>query len=83
VLLSQPHPDIRHLLAVSRSGQLWSPRCIDEWFVIVRLEHLEPVRFDVAVKQHLLNELFETWVKAEVAQHSQVMLQFLGVVSAA
>jgi parvulin-like peptidyl-prolyl isomerase len=79
VPLSQPHPDIRHLLTVSQAGQLWSPRHIDEWFVIVRLEHLEPVHFDAAIKQYLLNELFETWVKAEVAQQSQAMLQSLGV----
>jgi parvulin-like peptidyl-prolyl isomerase len=71
VPLSQPHPDIRHLLVASQSGQLWSPRRIDEWFVIVRLEHLEPVRFDAGVKQYLLNELFETWIKAEAAQQSQ------------
>jgi parvulin-like peptidyl-prolyl isomerase len=78
VPLSKPHPDIRHLLVVSQSGQLWSPRRIDEWFAIVRLEHLEPVCFDDAVKQYLLDELFETWVKAEVARQSQVMVQSLG-----
>lgn len=78
VPLSQPHPEIRQLLTVSQAGQLWSPRRIDEWFAIVRLEHLEPIRFDGVVKQYLLDELFETWVKTEVTRQSPVMLQSLG-----
>ncbi len=77
VPLSQPHPAIGHLLTVSQAGQLWPPRQIEEWFAIVRLEHLEPIRFDTAVKQYLLQELFETWVRAEVARQSPAMLQAL------
>jgi parvulin-like peptidyl-prolyl isomerase len=77
VPLSQPHPVIRQLLTVSKAGQLWSPHRIDEWFAIVRLEHLEPIRFDAEVKQYLLQELFETWVRAEVNRQSPVMLQAL------
>jgi parvulin-like peptidyl-prolyl isomerase len=77
VPLSQPHPGIRQLLAVSQPGQLWFPRRIDEWFAIVRLEHLEPIRFDAAVKQYLLHELFETWVQAEVVRQSSDTLKSL------
>jgi parvulin-like peptidyl-prolyl isomerase len=77
VPLSQPHPAIRQLLVVSQSGQLWSPRRAEEWFVIVRLEHLAPVQINAAVEQYLLNELFETWVQAEVVRQSQVVLQSL------
>jgi parvulin-like peptidyl-prolyl isomerase len=80
VPMSQPHPALRELLKVSQPGQLWSPRRIDEWFVIVRLEQLAPVCFDTAVKQYLLNERFETWVKAEVSKHSQAILQSLDIV---
>jgi parvulin-like peptidyl-prolyl isomerase len=75
VPLSQPHPVIRQLLTVSQSGQLWSPRRIDEWLVIIRLEQLEPVQFDADVEQYLLHELFETWVQAEVARQSPDVLQ--------
>jgi parvulin-like peptidyl-prolyl isomerase len=77
VPLSQPHPAIRQLLTVSQTGQLWSPRRVDEWFVIVRLEHLEPVQLNRAVEQYLLNELFEAWVQTETAQQSPVILQSL------
>ncbi len=79
VPLSQPHPAIRHLLAVSQAGQFWSPRCIDEWFVIVRLDHLAPVQLNAAVEQYLLNELFEAWVQAEAAGQSQAVLQSLNL----
>jgi parvulin-like peptidyl-prolyl isomerase len=78
VPLSQPHPEIRQLLTVSQAGQLWSPRQIDEWFAIVRLEYLEPIRFDADVKQYLLHELFEAWVKSEVVCQSSAILQSLG-----
>jgi parvulin-like peptidyl-prolyl isomerase len=77
VPLSQPHPAIRQLLVVSQSGQLWSPRRVDEWFVIIRLEHLELVQLNSAVEQYLLNELFEAWVQTETAQQSPVILQSL------
>lgn len=77
VSLSQPHPAIRHLLAVSQVGQFWSPRRVDEWFVIVRLDHLAPVQLNAAVEQYLLSELFEAWVQAEAAQQSQGVLQSL------
>jgi parvulin-like peptidyl-prolyl isomerase len=80
VPLSQPHPAIRHLLVVSQAGQFWSPRHIDEWFVIVRLDHLEPVQFNAAVEQYLLNELFEAWVEAEAAEQSQAVLQSLDLI---
>ncbi len=77
VPLSQPHPAIGQLLAVSQAGQIWSPRRIDEWFAIVRLEQLEPMRFDAAVEQYLLDELLEIWVRAEVVRQSPTILKSL------
>jgi parvulin-like peptidyl-prolyl isomerase len=79
VPLSQPHPAIGQLLVVSQAGQIWSPRRIDEWFAIVRLEQLEPMRFDAAVEQYLLDELFEIWVRAEVARQAPTILKSLTV----
>jgi parvulin-like peptidyl-prolyl isomerase len=64
--LSQPHPSIRNLLAVSQPGQLWPPCVVADWFVIIRLEKLLPAQFDTSMQQHLLNELFETWVQEQV-----------------
>ena len=75
VPLSQPHRAIRQLLVVSQSGQIWTPRRVEEWVVIVRLEQLVPVQNNAAVDQYLLNELFEAWVQAEVADQFQEELQ--------
>jgi parvulin-like peptidyl-prolyl isomerase len=81
VPLSQPHPAIRQLLVVSQTGQLWSPRRVDEWVVIIRLEHLVPVQLNAAVEQYLLNELFEAWVQSEVAQQPQDVMQSLDILN--
>ncbi|MEC4818673.1 MAG: peptidylprolyl isomerase [Scytonema sp. PMC 1069.18] len=64
--LTHPHPAISKLLSVSNEGQLWSPRLIGEWYVILRLEKLLPAQFDEDMRQRLINELFEQWLSAEI-----------------
>lgn len=66
--LSQPHPVIARLLAVSQPGQLRPPTRLEEWVVIVRLEKFIPAQLDEPMRQHLINELFETWLKEQVQQ---------------
>jgi parvulin-like peptidyl-prolyl isomerase len=69
VPLYQPHPAIRNLLAVSDSQQLWLPFQVEDWFIILRLEQRLTAEFNTAMQQYLLNELFETWLQAEVQLH--------------
>jgi parvulin-like peptidyl-prolyl isomerase len=38
VELSVPNPQLAQLLAISQPGQLWPPKKIGDWFVVVRLE---------------------------------------------
>ncbi|OKH50406.1 peptidylprolyl isomerase [Calothrix sp. HK-06] len=66
VPLSQPHPAIRKILSVSQPNQIWEPRVISQWYVIIRLEKLLPAQLDEAMQQYLLNELFETWIQQEI-----------------
>lgn len=68
VPLSQPHPAISKLLSVSKPGQLWPPRPLSEWFVIVRLEQSLPAQLDQSMRHRLLNELFETWLQEQIQQ---------------
>lgn len=68
VPLSQPHPAIAKLLSVSKPGQLWSPRPLAEWFVIIRLEKLLPAQLDQSMRRRLLDELFETWLQDQTQQ---------------
>lgn len=68
VPLSQPHPAISKLLSVSKVGQLWPPRPLAEWFVIIRLEKLLPAQLDQPMRRRLLEELFETWLQEQIKQ---------------
>jgi parvulin-like peptidyl-prolyl isomerase len=78
VPLSNPHPAISQLLSVSKTGQLWSPRLIGEWYVIVRLEKLLPAQLDEAMRRKLIDELFEQWLTEEVKKIANYSLNFLG-----
>jgi nucleoside-diphosphate-sugar epimerase len=54
--LNQLHPGMAKLLQVSRPGQLWPPRALQGWAMIVRLELLQGAIFDPAMQQRLLLE---------------------------
>lgn len=66
VPMSQPHQAIAQKLAISQPGQLWPPMRLDNWVVIVRLEKLIPAQLDDAMKNSLLNHLFEQWLTQEM-----------------
>ena len=38
--MSTPHPALARLLQVSQPGQVWDPKIINSWWVVVRLEKL-------------------------------------------
>ena len=65
VPLIQPHPAIGKLLSVSQPGQLWAPRPLAEWFIIVRLEEFRPAQLDEPMRQHLVDEMFQAWLKEQ------------------
>ena len=67
VPLTQPHPLLSKMLSVSQPGQLWSPRQLADWFIIVRLEKYYPAQLDDAMRNQLIDEMFETWLKEELA----------------
>ena len=68
VPLNQPHPAIGKLLSVSQPGQLWPPRALAQWLIIVRLEKFIPAQLDDAMRRRLLDEQFENWLKQQVQQ---------------
>lgn len=68
VSLAQPHPAISKLLAVSQPGQLWAPRPLAEWVVIIRLEKLIPAQLDKSMRRRLQDELFENWLAEQMQQ---------------
>jgi parvulin-like peptidyl-prolyl isomerase len=70
VLLNQLDPIISNILSVSQPGQLWSPRPMGQWFIILRLEKLLPAQLDEMMRRRLIDELFEQWLNEQVKQLS-------------
>ncbi|MEC4984758.1 MAG: peptidylprolyl isomerase [Oscillatoria sp. PMC 1068.18] len=68
VEINTPHVKIAQMLNSGKPGQLWPPTRVGEWLVIVRLEKLLPAQLDEAMRQKLLNELFEGWLSEQVQQ---------------
>lgn len=75
VPLSQPHPAISKILSVSQPGQLWAPRGLAEWSVIIRLEKFIPAQLDEQMRPALINEMFETWLREETAKLGNLVLK--------
>ncbi len=66
VELSVPHPSLAHMLSISQPGQLCPPTRVGEWVVIVRLERFIPAQLDDGMRQRLLNEAFNEWIKEQL-----------------
>ena len=68
VELSVPHPNLAGLLSISQPGQIWPPKRIGEWYVVVKLEKFFPAKMDDAMRQRLMDELFQQWLKEQFQQ---------------
>lgn len=68
VELGSIHPSLARLLEISQPGQLWQPMPIGKWIFIVRLETLIPAQLNPAMRQRLLEELFEIWIQEQMQQ---------------
>lgn len=68
VELNVPHPVLARMLSVSQPGQLWAPTQIGEWLVIARLEQFEPAQFSDTMRQRLLTEQFQGWLKQQMQE---------------
>jgi parvulin-like peptidyl-prolyl isomerase len=66
VELSVPHPAIAKLIATQPLGQICPPMQIDRWYAIVRPDRLIPAQLDAAMRQRLLDELFQIWVEEQL-----------------
>jgi parvulin-like peptidyl-prolyl isomerase len=68
VELGKISSNLAQMLYISQTGQLWPPTRLGEWIVIVRLEEFIPAVLDEAMRQQLLNELFERWVQEQLIE---------------
>lgn len=67
VPLSQPHPMLAKLLQVSTPGQLWPPKQLESWWIVVRLEALHCTELNDALKERLLFELGDRHLEEQLA----------------
>lgn len=63
--LGVPHPALAKMLLRSKPGELLAPTRLGDWVVVVRLEKYLPAQLDEVMRQRLLNELFDQWVRTE------------------
>jgi parvulin-like peptidyl-prolyl isomerase len=59
VAMQQPHPVLARLLQVSSPGQLWPPKQLENWWIVVRLNQLHTTELDANTAQQLVLELGE------------------------
>ena len=57
VPISQPHPKLAKLLQISKPGQIWSPKELEGWWIIVRLNEIINVELDEKIALKLALEL--------------------------
>ena len=55
--MTNVHPVIAKLLTISEAGQLWPPRKIEDWWIIIRLEELKNTELNDPIKNMLSMEL--------------------------
>ena len=65
------HPAMSQLLATHSPGEILSPVRLDKWHVILRLEQFMPAKLDDGMKQTLLTQLYDEWLKEQVALVSE------------
>ena len=68
VEINAPHPKIAQILATCQLGQLVPPTRVGEWIVIIRLENYISAKLDDAMRQRMLDELFNRWLNQSVQQ---------------
>jgi parvulin-like peptidyl-prolyl isomerase len=68
VEINVPHPQIAQMLLNSQPGKLLTPTKVGEWIVILRLEKYLAAQLDQAMRQRLLNELFNNWVNEQLQE---------------
>jgi parvulin-like peptidyl-prolyl isomerase len=68
VPLSTPHPALARLLQISQPGQLWPPKQLESWWIIVRLEELRGSQLDESMASRLMLEQGEDWLRSQVKE---------------
>jgi parvulin-like peptidyl-prolyl isomerase len=66
VELSTPHPTIAQLILTQPLGKICPPVQLEQWYVIIRPERIIPAQLDEAMRQRLIDELFQSWLQEQL-----------------
>ncbi|MCP9799182.1 peptidylprolyl isomerase [Synechococcus sp. RedBA-s] len=66
--LTRAHPLLAERLRTSTPGEVQEPISIEGWWLILRLESLQPATFDEKSAGRMAGELFELWVQEETSR---------------
>ncbi len=66
VPLGIAHPTLAKLLQVSKKGQIWPPKKLQSWWVIVKLNDIVSVPLDTKLSLMLANELGVKYIEESV-----------------
>jgi parvulin-like peptidyl-prolyl isomerase len=73
MLISQPHPTIRAVLDKLTLGEVHPPFRVDNWVLLVQMEHRQPASLSDATRLQLYNELFQKDLEATLDQSLQTL----------
>jgi parvulin-like peptidyl-prolyl isomerase len=59
MLISQPHQTIRTVLESLKIGEVHAPFRVDQWILLIRVEHRQPARLNDATRIQMLQELLQ------------------------
>ena len=65
--LGRINPVLAERLRVSTPGQFWPPFEVAGWWVLLRHERHLPAQLDDSMRQRLLNEMYELWMREQVS----------------
>ena len=68
VSINNVHPLLAKLLQISKKNQLWKPRKIENWWVVVRLEEMRNTELNDEIKMMLSLELGNNFLNQEFAK---------------
>lgn len=68
VPLATPHPSLARLLQISQPGQLWPPKQLEDWWIIVRLDSLTTAQLDGPLRRRLVLDQGEQWLRTRVQE---------------
>ena len=64
--MSHPHPKLSMLLQISERGQIWPPKQLEGWWIVIRLDEIINSELNEQVQLQLALELGEKMLEKKL-----------------